>query len=317
MIKNNKGFTLIELLAAIAILSILMVLALPQFTNIIGRNRDKVYISDALKMISQAEYKIRSNSTVIEKPDDGECIIFSLNYLDNNSFDNPPNKGEYLRYSSFVIVKNNNGNLEYSALLVEEYKNSYKGVKLTKENDLYKSDAVKNVVPFSKDTLVYITDDISAKFVGGDASDRTISTNYINNILGSNYVTAVDDRLVDEVVENENDIERLVIPKINSFVAVSASGKDFNSLDMKMIVEAKDGDTPASDLTVYYNICTPNLRDKGSASCNYPDVSNPSVSGYPYSTNGSSTFTSQTINLSSCRNSNDYCADYGHEVSIY
>ena len=50
MIKNNKGFTLIALLAAIAILSILMVLALPQFTNIIGRNRDKVYISDALNI---------------------------------------------------------------------------------------------------------------------------------------------------------------------------------------------------------------------------------------------------------------------------
>ena len=38
-----------------------------------------------------------------------------------NSFDNPPNKGEYLRYSSFVVVKNDHGKMEYSALLVEEY----------------------------------------------------------------------------------------------------------------------------------------------------------------------------------------------------
>ena len=155
MIKNNKGFTLIELLAAIAVLSILMVLTLPQLTNVIGGNRNKIYVNDAKKMIALAEYKIRSNSTSIERPDDGECIVFSLNYLDNDSFDSPPNRGDYLRYSSFVVAKNDNGNMEYSAILIEEYKNVYKGIKLTKEDDLNKRDAVKNITVFNSNELFY------------------------------------------------------------------------------------------------------------------------------------------------------------------
>ena len=315
--KNNKGFTLIELLAAIAILSILMVLALPQITNLIGNNRDKVYISDALKMISQAEYKLRTNSSIIEKPDDGECIIFSLNYLDNNSFDNPPNKGEYLRYASFVVVKNDGGKLEYSALLVEEYSNSYKGVKLTKEADLNKSDATKYVTPFDKDSIVYINDDISAKYGGGVDVNKTIDINYINQYLGTDYVSAVDDRLVDEIVEQDDDVENLGVPRINSFIAMSASGSDYNLMDMKIIVEAKDSDTPASDLTVYYNICTPKIKDTEPSLCDYPDINNPSVSGYPYVTGGNATFSSPVIDLSSCNSRGDLCAHYGDEVNIY
>ena len=319
MIKNNKGFTLIELLAAVAIFSILMVLALPQLTNLIGGNKDKVYISDALKMISQAEYKLRANSTVIEKPDEGECIIFSLNYLDNNSFDNPPNKGEYLRYSSFVIVKNDNGNMEYSALLVEEIdNNNYKGVKLTKEADLNKADAIKNVTNFNKNALVYINDDISAKYAGGDASDKTIGVNYINSFLGNNYVKAVNDRLVNDVAEQGDvDVESLAIPKINSFVVMPAVANTVNSFDVKFYVEAKDDDTPANDLTVYYNICTPNIKSKNPSLCNYPDITNPSVSGYSYSSGDSSSFTSSVISLNRCNNSGDYCAKYGQEVIVY
>ncbi len=314
MRKNNKGFTLIELLAAIAILSILMVFSLPQITNLIGKNRDKVYISDALKMISQAEYKLRTNSTIIEKPDEGECIVFSLNYLDNNSFDNPPNKGEYLRYASFVVVKNDGGKLEYSALLVEEYDNSYKGVKLTKESDLNKSDATKNVTPFDKDSLVYINDDISNKYT--DGVNKTIDIDFINKYLGDDYVSAIDDRLVNDTVEQDEDVENLGVPRINSFVTMSASGKDFNSLDMKILVEAKDSDTPASNLRVYYNICTPKMLESN-PKCEYPDITNPSVSSLPYSTGGSSTFTSQTINLNRCNTSSDYCANYGDEVIVY
>ncbi len=317
MRKNNKGFTLIELLAAIAILSILMVLALPQITNLIGNNRDKVYVSDALKMISQAEYKLRTNSTIIEKPDDGECIIFSLNYLDNNSFDNPPNKGEYLRYASFVVVKNDGGKLEYSALLVEEYSNSYKGVKLTKETDLNKSDAIKYVTPFDKDSIVYINDDISAKYGGGEDVNKTIDINYINQYLGDDYVSAVDDRLVNEIVEQDEEVENLGVPRINSFIAMSASGSDYNLMDMKIIVEAKDSDTPPSDLTVYYNICTPKIKETEPSLCDYPDITNPSVSGYPYVTNGNATFSSPVIDLSSCNSRGDLCAHYGEEVVIY
>ena len=314
MIKNNKGFTLVELLAAIAVFSILIVLTLPQITNMIAKNRDLIYVNDALKMISQAEYKMRANSTVIEKPDEGECIVFSLNYLDNNSFDNPPNKGEYLRYASFVVVKNDDGNLEYSALLVEAYdENSYKGVKLTREEDLNKSNAVKNVVSFDKDTIVYINDDISSKYAGDGGTNRTIDVEYINRYLGEDYVSIIDDRLVDDVVDHEGTVENLGVPRINSFVVVSASSKDFNTLDMKILVDANDSDTPAEGLKVYYNICTKKLKDSGSVLCDYPDTSNPSTSSYPYSTGGSTSFSSPVINLSQA----EYGANYGEDVVIY
>ena len=62
MKKNNKGFTLIELLAAVVILGVLSVLALPTVVNLLGNSRDKLYITDAKKLISQAEYKFRVKS---------------------------------------------------------------------------------------------------------------------------------------------------------------------------------------------------------------------------------------------------------------
>lgn len=317
MIKNNKGFTLIELLAAIAVLSILMVLTLPQLTNVIGGNRNKIYVNDAKKMIALAEYKIRSNSTSIEKPDDGECIVFSLNYLDNDSFDSPPNRGDYLRYSSFVVAKNDNGNMEYSAILIEEYKNVYKGIKLTKEDDLNKRDAVKNITVFNSNELVYITEEISAKYVGeSEAANKTIGINYINSYLGNNYVKAIDDRLVDDVVDDDGKVKNLSAPKIKSFTLVPDSST-FNSMNLTINVEAKDDDTPPEDLTVYYNVCTPSQKTSNPSVCNYPDITNPSLSGYQYSSGGSSTFTSSAINLSRCNNSSDYCASYGQEVVVY
>ena len=40
MKKNNKGFTLVELLAALVILGVLAVLALPTVVNMMGNSRD-------------------------------------------------------------------------------------------------------------------------------------------------------------------------------------------------------------------------------------------------------------------------------------
>ena len=95
---NNKGFTLIELLAVIVILGILFGLGIPTITKLMSGNRDKMYVSDAKKLASLAERTLNSKSTIIEKPEKNECIVMSLNYLDNSDFSNPPNKGEYLKY---------------------------------------------------------------------------------------------------------------------------------------------------------------------------------------------------------------------------
>ena len=69
MMKKNRGFTLIELLAAMVILGLLMAIALPTVLGLFSKNTNKVYVNDALKLVSQAEYKIRAASTTVERPD--------------------------------------------------------------------------------------------------------------------------------------------------------------------------------------------------------------------------------------------------------
>ena len=60
MKKSNKGFTLIELLASVVILGILLVFAGPRIFGMISLNRDKMYVTDAKKLMAQAEYKINT-----------------------------------------------------------------------------------------------------------------------------------------------------------------------------------------------------------------------------------------------------------------
>ena len=60
MKKSNKGFTLIELLASVVLLGILFGLGIPVLTSMVNSNRDKIYVNDAKKLMSQAEYKIKA-----------------------------------------------------------------------------------------------------------------------------------------------------------------------------------------------------------------------------------------------------------------
>ena len=89
-----------------------------QQNNIASSN----YIQDANKLVSVAEYKINSNSLKIEKPDPDNCIILSYDYLNDGSIKNPPGKGTYLGSTSYVVVKNDGGKLDYSVALIEEAK---------------------------------------------------------------------------------------------------------------------------------------------------------------------------------------------------
>ena len=132
MRKNKKGFTLVELLAVIIILGILVGFSVPIIMKNINFSKNKSYTQDASKLISIAEYKINSNSLKIEKPDPGNCIVLSYDYLNDGSINNPPGKGSYLGSASFVVVKNNSGKFDYSAALIEEAKDGgYSGVRLS------------------------------------------------------------------------------------------------------------------------------------------------------------------------------------------
>ena len=190
MRKNNKGFTLVELLAALVILGVLAALALPTVVNMMGNSRDKLYVTDAKKLISQAEYKFRVASSEIEKPDDGECLVLSMVYLDNSDFDNAPNNGEYVREASYVVVKNNGGNFEFSVELVEEIKkNVYKGVELSKDSTL-NANSTRHVVSFNKDELYFV----ESNTVMGKYNGKQVSTSYINSKLGNSVTGSYNAR---------------------------------------------------------------------------------------------------------------------------
>ena len=242
MVKKNKGFTLVELLATIVIIGVLVAVSMPTVLNLLSDNTKKVYVNDAIKLISQAEYKIRAASTNVQKPNNSECIVMSLVFLNNSDFDNPPNKGEYLKEASYVVIKNNGGYLEYSATLVEKMKNGgFRGVKLTSSTELNGKNAKKYVVDFKKSDLVYV-------------DTEELNAGYINNELGKNYVSQIDNKynypdLGETVVDEE-----MMAPHITKAVLSSASGKDYNSLDAQLSISVVDKDTPKSKLKVRYNV---------------------------------------------------------------
>ena len=61
-LKNKKGFTLIELLAAIVILGVLMMVAIPAMTKYIENAKRDVFADTAKKYIAAVRYSMLSNS---------------------------------------------------------------------------------------------------------------------------------------------------------------------------------------------------------------------------------------------------------------
>lgn len=152
MKKNNLGFSLVELLAAIIILGVLMTAAVISMTRILDSSRKKKYISDAKELITFADYRIRNHTLKnVERPASGKAIVIRLDYLNNTDITLGPNGGEYNQEKSFVLLKNNGGELEYAILLVENLKKGgYKGISLTKEENLKNA----SIVSFEESELI-------------------------------------------------------------------------------------------------------------------------------------------------------------------
>ena len=140
--KNNKGFTLVELLAMLAVLAILMGIAIPNIVGMVSNQRLNVIRSDAIKMVDTAKVKL-SKDKYITKPKNNECVVFSLDYLnDNGNFDKGPNGGDYNQYDSFVLLtKVNKGyntwEYKYYVRLLEKRKeNEYFGIKFIASDEI-------------------------------------------------------------------------------------------------------------------------------------------------------------------------------------
>lgn len=134
--KNNKGFTLIELLATLAILSIILVMAVPNVIGIVRRNKNKTYVEDAKKIVSLAEYKVRSSPAY--RPDNGQSFCFHLNFLGATELESAPDGGEYYNDYSYVKVIKNGNEYRYDVQLVEKKGGKYTGVVYTSSANLFK-----------------------------------------------------------------------------------------------------------------------------------------------------------------------------------
>lgn len=135
---KNKGFTLIELLATVVILGIIMVIAIPNVTGILQKNKAKSYYEDAKKLVTLAEYKMRGNSSVTKPNLPGDCLVMNLFYLDNSEFENPPNGGSYEKKGSFVVIKKDGSSYKYYVRLLENVDGSYRGISFIESTNLYK-----------------------------------------------------------------------------------------------------------------------------------------------------------------------------------
>ncbi len=160
---KKNGFTLIELLATILILALIMIIAVPNVMSTIDKNKQDTYVEDAKKMITLAEYKIRSD-TSIPLPTSGNCIIVPLNSLDLSDFNEGPEGGSYDLENSYVLVARNGNSYLYYATIVENYDDSKRGIPLTSRNELNKENARKNV--FSNDDLTIVKPTIGSNING-------------------------------------------------------------------------------------------------------------------------------------------------------
>lgn len=132
---KKNGFTLVELLAMLVVLGIIMVIAIPNITGMIQNQKLDLLKSDATNMVESA--RMRASKEKIVKPKKNECIVFSLNYLDNN--DNilkGPNGGNYDRFDSLVVYTRKGNEYVYYVRLVEEYKGKRIGIHLVQSPNI-------------------------------------------------------------------------------------------------------------------------------------------------------------------------------------
>ena len=248
MIKNKKGFTLVELLAAIVILGILSVFALPMITGMVENSRNKMYVDDALKLIARAEYQMKASSSSIEKPDQGDCIVITMAYLQANEIITAPNGGEYDPDQSFVVIRNNNDKFEYSVVLVEDLKKGgYKGLKLTPYNVLLSKNAPSYVTPFNDNELL--------------SDPESITKEYINGVLGNDYITGSV-----SAIYHYHDINDSSVQNVTVSSPVFVGSVEFNrdgSLQAIITFKVKDDDNAFSDLKLFYAVGEKNYPATG------------------------------------------------------
>lgn len=160
---KRNGFTLIELLATILILALLMLVAVPNVMSTIDKNKRDTYVEDAKRMITLAEYEVRSD-TSIALPTSGKCIVIPLSSLDLSDFNEGPEGGSYDLTKSYVVIGRSGSTYNYYATIVENYDGTKRGIPLTSRDDLNKESSRNEVL--SGNELNIVTPSIGIKLEG-------------------------------------------------------------------------------------------------------------------------------------------------------
>ena len=100
---NKNGFTLIELLAVVVILGVIMTIAIPNVVSTIDKNKKESMIEDAKQLISSAEYKIKSD-TSIKYPDANSLVVIKASSMDNLDLEVSPFDTYYCPDKTFVAI---------------------------------------------------------------------------------------------------------------------------------------------------------------------------------------------------------------------
>ncbi len=156
---NNKGFTLVELLVMLVVLGILIGVTIPNITGIVTNQKINTTRDNAIRMVDIAKTKVATTKE-IKKPQNGECMVFSLDYLDvSNELKEGPNGGTYSKYDSFVIYKKDGKKYDYYVRLVEKLDDGDFGVNLVNVDDLTAKnenyvDVIKDQTTFSESSTI-------------------------------------------------------------------------------------------------------------------------------------------------------------------
>ena len=145
--RNQKGFTLVELLAMLVILGILMAVTIPNITGILGNSRLNKTKNDATQIVETAKTRIAKDSS-IGKPKVRECLILTLNFIDDNEeFTTGANGGTYNEFESYVLYTREGSKYKYYIRLVEEEDSGNIGIPLRDSTtiDKIKSDDIKKI----------------------------------------------------------------------------------------------------------------------------------------------------------------------------
>ena len=155
---NKKGFTLVELLGVVIILSIIMLIAIPNVMSILDRSKKDAYLADARKMVSLTEYEIRKGNVL--KPAAGNLVKVTLGDLATSDVDKDADNHPYDTENSYVVIVRKNGYLVYYVQLVANVNGNYRGVRLTNSENLKTNVKYEK---FSKDIILPDNSEINSK----------------------------------------------------------------------------------------------------------------------------------------------------------